>query len=186
MHSSAYSGQLANQNDTKHAIDQNTIKKHLSQSKKSETQKSFTRIATSNKKHSSNVCCKITIYLLPSYIRAECNFSAADFKIYMKIPRNSVLSLAKDISSCKREIDHVFMADHSWGLNSNNDKCMILRCSRGSVDWYGVGYLQDYDLLSSDLPIVDSHRDLKIVTDNSLKFHAHTKFIVTKAPERAN
>ncbi|KAK3888205.1 hypothetical protein Pcinc_007736 [Petrolisthes cinctipes] len=109
-----------------------------------------------------------------------------DLKLYMKIRHNATHPLAVDLSSLQKDIDNISRVAASWGLNFNPNKCVVIRCQRGSVDWTAVGSLQHYHLDNSDLSLADNHRDLGILVDNTLKFHAHIRATVNKAAGIAN
>ncbi|KAK3857056.1 hypothetical protein Pcinc_036668 [Petrolisthes cinctipes] len=128
----------------------------------------------------------IYINHIPSYIRSKCKFFADDLKLYMKIRHNATHPLAVDLSSLQKDIDNISRVAASWGLNFNPNKCVVIRCQRGSVDWTAVGSLQHYHLDNSDLSLADNHRDLGILVDNTLKFHAHIRATVNKAAGLAN
>ncbi|KAK3886186.1 hypothetical protein Pcinc_009646 [Petrolisthes cinctipes] len=128
----------------------------------------------------------IYINHIPSYIRSKCKFFADDLKLYMKIRHNATHPLAVDLSSLQKDIDNISRVTASWGLNFNPNKCVVIRCQRGSVDWTAVGSLQHYHLDNSDLSLADNHRDLGILVDNTLKFHAHIRATVNKAAGLAN
>ena len=128
----------------------------------------------------------IFINHLPSFVKSNCKFFADDMKIYMKLRHENTASLALDLSSCQRDINQVYQVAQSWGLSFNPDKCVVLRCQRGTVDWANVGAIQHYYLDSSQLSLTDSPKDLGILVDNTLRFHAHVKMTVNKAAGLAN
>ncbi|KAK3858420.1 hypothetical protein Pcinc_035394 [Petrolisthes cinctipes] len=104
----------------------------------------------------------------------------------MKIRHNAIHPLAVDLSSLQKDIGNISRVAASWGLNFNPNKCVVIRCQRGSVDWTAVGSLQYYHLDNSDLSLADNHRDLGILVDNTLKFHVHIRATVNKAAGLAN
>ena len=105
---------------------------------------------------------------------------------HMKLRHKPAHSLAADRSSLQRGIDNVSRVATSWGLKFNANKCVVTRCQRGSTDSTGVGALQHYHLDNSDLSLADNLRDLAILVDNTLMFHAHIKKTVHKAAGLAN
>ena len=123
---------------------------------------------------------------LPSYIKSKCKLFADDLKIYLSLRSDSVLHLAQDLSGCQRDIDTVMRVAESWGLNFNSSKCAVLRFERRYVNWNAVAPLYHYHLDSSDITIADCHKDLGILVDKSLKFHAHIRSIVNKAAGLVN
>ncbi|KAK3875704.1 hypothetical protein Pcinc_019451 [Petrolisthes cinctipes] len=72
------------------------------------------------------------------------------------------------------------------GSKFNPSKCVIMQCQRGNMDWSPVGSLQYYHIHGADLPTVDTHRNLGVLVDNSLRFHAHIQTTVNKAAGLAN
>ena len=104
----------------------------------------------------------------------------------MKIRHSATHPLAVDLSSLQRDIDNVSKVATSWGLNFNSNKSVVIRCQRGFTDWAAVGALQHYHIDNSDLSLADVHRDLGILVDNTLKFHAHIRSTVKKAAGLAN
>ena len=117
----------------------------------------------------------IFINHLPSYIKTRSKYFADDLKIYLKIYHDNTFTLARVVSSCQRDIDLVLQVTQSWGLFFNSDKCVVLRFQRGNIDWTNVGSLQHYHLHSSNLSMPDCQKDLGILVDTSLRFHAHIK-----------
>ena len=123
----------------------------------------------------------IYINFLPEYIQAKCKFFADDLKIYMKIRSDLTYNTARDLSSFQGDIDKVQLVSSLWGLNLNPSKCVVLRFGRGSKDFSDVGVLSHYYLQSSNLNLPESHMDLDILVDTSMKFHIHVRSVVAKA-----
>ena len=100
----------------------------------------------------------IFINYLPSYVKANCKFFADDLKIYMKVRHKDTASLALDLSSCQKDIDLVYQITQSWGLSFNPNKCVVLQCQRGTVDWANVGAIQHYYLDSAQFSL--THQEI--------------------------
>lgn len=123
----------------------------------------------------------IYINNLPVSITNNCKLFADDLKIYLKVASNTSLSLARDLSSCQRDIDQICEVAASWGLKLNAEKCVVLRFQRGEVSWDGVIPLSRYNINGEHINIVSSHKDLGVTVDNTLRFHVHIRQIVNKA-----
>ena len=87
----------------------------------------------------------------------------------------------RNLSSCQRDIDELHRVAVSWGLNFNVSKCVTVRFRRGGGDLSAVGSLSVYNMAGTDLSLVESSRDLGVLVDSSLRFHAHICQIVAKA-----
>ena len=118
---------------------------------------------------------------LPMSILNNCKLFADDLKIYLKVTSVNSSSFVRDLSSCQSDIDQICAVAASWGLKLNAEKCVILRFQRGSVNWNAAGPLSVYTISGEPINIVNSHKDLGVVVDTSLKFHVHIKQIVNKA-----
>ena len=123
----------------------------------------------------------VYVNFLPSSITSNCKIFADDLKIYLRIRHGSVHDTALDLSTCQRDINALVAMADSWGLRLNAGKCVVLRFREGVVDWENVGALRRYTLNNLDLQATDSHRDLGVVIDVSLKFHEHVRSTVNKA-----
>jgi hypothetical protein len=118
---------------------------------------------------------------LPSAVRCKCKFFADDLKLYLRVRHGSVHTMATDISGCQRDIDIVCKTAASWGLTFSAGKCVLLRFERGRSDWNNLGPLSSYYMGNRPIDLVDNHRDLGVIVDNSLRFHTHIASIVNKA-----
>lgn len=63
----------------------------------------------------------------------------------------------------------------------NVEKCAVLRFCRGVVDWDALGLDAYYYLGNQRIQIVDSHKDLGVTIDTSLRFHGHIRNIANVA-----
>ena len=89
-------------------------------------------------------------------------------------------SLAVDLSSCQRDIDQICEVAGSWGLKLNAEKCVVLRFQRGFVTWNDVDSLSRYNINGELIKIVNSHKNLGVTVNTSLRFHIHIRQIVNK------
>ena len=100
---------------------------------------------------------------------------ADDLKIYART--RSKTGLAALETEMQADIDTLARTSSSWGLNMNASKCAVLRFSRR------IGGDPDpptYTLNDNPLPSVQSHRDLGVIIDTSLKFHEHISTVTHK------
>jgi len=98
---------------------------------------------------------------------------ADDFKLGVVYPnvghaQHSSVSLQQDLDSVSR-------IGRSWNLKLNADKCVAMRFGKRNVDSVSsVGYFVE----GKALRFVSSYRDLGVVIDSSLRFHAHVNVVV--------
>ena len=120
---------------------------------------------------------------LPSYITCKCKFFADDLKIYMEVRYETEAELANDMSVVQADIDKIVSVAASWGLKLNSTKCNVLRFMRGRASRIvgGFGGICEYHINNSNITFAQTCRDLGIMVDSELKFHAHIKSIVGKA-----
>jgi len=98
----------------------------------------------------------------------------------------SIQCLVADLSSCQIDVDVLHRVAFSWDLRCNASKCSTLRFSRATQNWSVVGALETYNLCGVDLGVEESVRDLGILVDSSLRFHAHVRQVVGKNSGLAN
>ena len=106
---------------------------------------------------------------------------ADDLKLYVSYPRDND-SVAN--SQLQEDLNLLVERSRSWNLRLNPSKCVVIRFgSRQRIDdRIDSGYRLDGETLK----LVKSHRDLGLVVDDSLKFHAHVSEIVRKSSGLAN
>ena len=80
------------------------------------------------------------------------------------------------IHNCQRDFDVLNDTSQSWGLVMNAGKCVVMRFTprNCSLQYSGVS---PYTIGSAHLNFVESHSDLGITIDRSLRFHAHIRRI---------
>ena len=105
---------------------------------------------------------------------------ADDFKLYVSQPKST--SVVTAISPLQQDLDNLSSVSESWNLKLNPTKCVVLRFGGRKTENSSSGYW----LYGTELRRVDSHRDLGIQVDYSLKFHSHISTIVNKASALAN
>ena len=123
---------------------------------------------------------------LPSYLVNKSKMFADDLKIHLRIRCDSEDSMAADLGSCQRDIEMLHRVALSWGLNFNVGKCVTLRFCRGVGGLGGLGSVVQYNMGGCDLLVGDSSKDLGVLVDSSLRFHAHVSQVVSKAWALAN
>ena len=104
---------------------------------------------------------------------------ADDCKSYLSSKRE-YNSAVDGVSVLQRDFDRNGMMSASWNLTLNTDKCVTMRFCRGSPEWTYDPEIRCY-LDSAQLKFVESHRDLGVTVDTSLKFHQNIKEVVKKA-----
>ena len=117
---------------------------------------------------------------LPTFVLCRWSLFADDLKLYFSSTHDSY---EEDIVLFQNDIDHLVRVATSWGLSFASHKCARIRFSRPSTRLPPPApvYVSDYLL-----ECVDSHRDLGVTVDSSLKFHLHIQSIVAKASGVAN
>ena len=97
---------------------------------------------------------------------------ADDYKLYCSNLRGACDTLQSDLNTFS-----VRASSHNLQLNPN--KCVFIRFGSSSTE-------VSYRLNGRQLTKVDSHRDLGVVVDSSLRFHLHIGGLVKKANGLAN
>ena len=94
-----------------------------------------------------------------------------DFKLCVSHMEGSALML-------QRDLDSVCESAASWNMKLNAEKCVAIRFGKTRNDnLQNVRYLID----GREIDWVSSCRDLGVVVDSSLRFHAHVDSVVGKA-----
>ena len=95
---------------------------------------------------------------------------ADDVKIYFVFDPDVPDSFIEN----QRNIDKLVEKGNSWGLFMNKQKCVVMRFSpkNSTLPYSGVS---PYKVDDSYINFVESHSDLGIVIDRSLKFHNHIR-----------
>ena len=109
--------------------------------------------------------------------------------MYMKIKASSLQSMALGMSSAQRSIDSLTEAARSWGLDFNIAKCVAMRYLLGTLDPHlvaSLGALAHYYLDGEQISFTTTHKDLGVLVDNKLKYHAHILSTTQKAAGMAN
>ena len=117
---------------------------------------------------------------------AEGSFSnwysfADDFKLYISFPKGKDSSLNR--LALQNDLVNLNSIAESWNLKLNPQKCVVIRFGDRHSD---VLSRSGYWLGGSELRLVQSHKDLGVTVDCTLKFHGHVDIIVNKANAFAN
>ena len=83
----------------------------------------------------------------------------------------------------QNDLDSLFAISHSWNLKLNPKKCIVMRFGSSN---YSDGADSGYMLGGVSLKLVNTHRDLGVLVDSSLRFHPHIAEIVRKSSGLAN
>ena len=102
---------------------------------------------------------------------------ADDFKLYLRFPSDSCISVFQGMIQLQRDLDMVCFVAKSWNLCLNVSKCVAMRFSSQKSEVIPAFYNID----SKFLDCVSVHRDLWVLVDSRLKFHEHIREVVQKA-----
>ena len=94
---------------------------------------------------------------------------ADDIKIYLSFETNNS---CEGIQIAQNNIDKLVTTSFSWGLTMNTSKCVCIRFSPKSCVLPYVGP-SPYKIGLVNIDFVESHCDLGITVDRTLKFHSH-------------
>ena len=106
----------------------------------------------------------------------QCHYKifADDIKLYLAFPASLCPSADCQFQRC---ITKLVSTGQSWGLNMNPSKCVAIRFSpRGCTAPYTGD--SPYSINGSPIKFVESHTDLGVIIDRSLKFHIHVRKVV--------
>ena len=123
----------------------------------------------------------IYINHIASQLSCKYKIFADDLKIYActdSLPTD--VADDKPLTVLQSDVDALSHISESWGLHINASKCAVLRFSRSSWNQREIDTSQ-YVLNGNVLPFVNSHRDLGVTVDTSLKFHEHIESVSHKA-----
>ena len=102
---------------------------------------------------------------------------ADNLKIYMKICDGAALDYDDKVQQCQSDISLLNRTSKSWGLNLNKEKCAVIRFQRKYHNLPSPSYHIDGERIRT----VDSHTDLGVTVDSTLKFHIHVSNTAQKA-----
>ena len=101
-----------------------------------------------------------------------CKFKifADDIKIYFAFNSQDVANL----QTCQGNIDRLINKSASWGLKMNQNKCVVMRFSPKNSTLSHSG-TSPYKVNDVHIDFVESHSDLGVTVDRSLKYHCHIR-----------
>ena len=97
--------------------------------------------------------------------------------MYMNICGPDSSNYADSVQKYQTDIDTLYQTSQSWGLKFNKSKCATIRFQRRSHSLPSPSYYID----GAEIQVVDSHTDLGVIVDSSLKFHEHARRTAQKA-----
>ena len=103
---------------------------------------------------------------------------ADDLKLFTSRPRSSANEADEVI---QQDLHRLYDVSSSWNLRLNLDKCVVMRFGSRSNGMSNNGINSGYLLGGSPLKLVYTHKDLGVLVDADLRFHAHIASIVGKA-----
>ena len=96
---------------------------------------------------------------------------ADDLKLYVRSAQHH----SYDQSVCQRDVTTLHDVSASWDLRLNQEKCVVIRFQRVPHP------PPTYHIREVPIRVTDSHPDLGVIVDSSLKFHVHVSSTVNKA-----
>ena len=127
----------------------------------------------------------ILFLIYVNFITAEVTGSwvafADDFKLCVSYPRRNSGQRMVGSRNLQSDLNSIAQRSSSWNLKLNPSKCVVMRFgekSQSSNEPYLIGGV--------NLRYVDSYKDLGIMIDSGLKFHAHINTVVGKTGAMIN
>ena len=102
---------------------------------------------------------------------------ADDFKLgvaYQRSERGRAGGALQD------DLDSIVRISSSWNLRLNPSKCVVMRFGRGCAREVSEDDTR-YHINGHELEFVSTYRDLGVIVDTDLRFHAHISTVVGKA-----
>ena len=123
----------------------------------------------------------ILFLLFVNHIAAHlsCHFKifADDLKLYMNVSEPDIAHHSDCVKRCQDDISTLYSTAESWGLRFNKEKCVVIRFQRK----FHTLPPPSYHIDNVQIRVVDSHTDLGVIVDSSLKFHEHIQRTAQKA-----
>ena len=105
-------------------------------------------------------------------LRTKYMIFADDLKMYLS--NESGGDDESFVNALQADVDYLVSASSSWGLKLNHDKCVTMRFSPRNCNLPFTG-ISPYKILDNHIDFVDTHSDLGVLIDRSLKFHIHIR-----------
>ena len=107
---------------------------------------------------------------LPDNIQSDIFLFADDTKFFRKVEDSD------DAAIIQQDLNTLYQWSNDWLLKFHPDKCVVIRLSVTSENWY-----YKYTLGNDELEYVDLVKDLGVFVDTELKFRHHISTKVNKA-----
>ena len=108
------------------------------------------------------------IHSLPDKIRSTVKVYADDTKVYRPITN------PQDAEQLQEDLDRLVSWSNIWQLPFNIEKCKVMHIGNTNPKF-------EYSMASQKLEVTSQEKDLGVIVDNSLSFHAHTDAVVARA-----
>ena len=108
------------------------------------------------------------IHSLPDEIRSTVKVYADDTKVYRPITN------PQDAEQLQEDLDRLVSWSNIWQLPFNIEKCKVMHIGNTNPKF-------EYSMASQKLEVTSQEKDLGVIVDNSLSFHAHTDAVVARA-----
>ena len=108
------------------------------------------------------------VYSLPHVIKSSVMIYADDTKVYRPI------SSLQDTEQLQQDLNSILSWSEKWQLPFNKSKCKIMHIGSRNP-------LAEYSMANHKLERTTQEKDLGIMVDDSLLFHAHADMIVARA-----
>ena len=124
------------------------------------------------------------VYINHAVSGLSCSYKifADDVKLYMYLDKSD---LSNGVNFLQSIIDLLIRASESWGLYMNVNKCAVVRFSPNCSELPHTGD-SPYKINGNFIKFKESHRDLGITIDRTLKFHSHVKQKVGMVAQLSN
>ena len=115
----------------------------------------------------------IYINFAVSDLTCDYKIFADDIKIYFSLNSAGEINDA-DLQGFQTNIDSLITRSSSWGLEMNPGKCTVMRFSdkNSLLSYTGIS---PYKIKNVLINFSETHSDLGVVVDRSLKFHSHIR-----------
>ncbi|KAI8513750.1 hypothetical protein Bbelb_080740 [Branchiostoma belcheri] len=105
---------------------------------------------------------------MPGTISSACHLFADDAKVFRRV--NS----PAEVATLQADINNLAAWSKDWQLSFNIEKCKRMHIGHGNP-------CQEYEIQGSTLEETSEERDLGVIVDRKLKFHAHCTAAANKA-----
>ena len=103
-----------------------------------------------------------------AWIRSTVKVYADDTKVYRPITN------PQDAEQLQEDLDRLVSWSNIWQLPFNIEKCKVMHIGNTNPKF-------EYSMASQKLEVTSQEKDLGVIVDKSLSFHAHTGTVVARA-----